>query len=61
MRKNLQKCLRCKETLVEYRMVLTSGPLGFRRYAVCVPCARKLGAGAAKIGGRQRAKARLSR
>jgi hypothetical protein len=51
-------CLKCKKKLEEFRMVLTHGPMGYRRYAMCHPCADRLGVGAPKIGGRQRAKAR---
>jgi len=53
MAKNIQKCLKCKKELGEYRMVLMIGPRGYRHYAVCIPCADKLGAGAPAQGGRQ--------
>lgn len=58
MAKNKQHCLKCGMELDDYRMVLMIGPLGYRRYAVCLRCAGKAGAGAPKIGGRQREKAR---
>lgn len=44
---------KCKKELKDYRMVLMIGPRGYRRYAVCQPCARKLGVGAPSQGGRQ--------
>lgn len=54
MAKNIQKCLRCKKDLLAgFRLVLMDGPLGYRRYAVCLTCAKKLGAGAPAQGGRQ--------
>ena len=51
MAKNKQHCLKCGMELDDYRMVLMIGPLGYRRYAVCLRCAGKAGAGAPKIGG----------
>lgn len=48
-----QYCLKCKKALEEYRMVMMIGPRGYRRYAVCLSCASKLGAGAPSQGGRQ--------
>lgn len=48
-----QNCLKCKKELNEFRMMLMIGPLGYRRYAVCLGCAKKLGAGKPAQGGRQ--------
>jgi hypothetical protein len=53
MAKHRQHCLKCNKELKEYRMVLTHGPRGYRKYAVCLACADKLGAGAPAQGGRQ--------
>lgn len=52
MAKNMT-CLKCKKKLDEFRMVLTHGPMGYRRYAMCHPCAEKSGVGAPSQGGRQ--------
>lgn len=50
-------CTKCgKKSLAEYRMALMHGPNGFRKYAVCLPCAKKLGLGEPPTGGRQKAK-----
>jgi len=56
MAKNKQFCLKCKMELMQFRMVLTMGPKGFRRYPHCMSCADKLGVAEPKRGGRQRAK-----
>ena len=53
MAKNKQHCLKCQKELGEYRMVLMIGPKGYRRYAVCLTCADKLGVGAPSQGDRQ--------
>lgn len=58
MGKNVQRCNRCGNVLSEYRMLMATGPKGYRVYPHCLGCARKLGAAKAKIGGRQRAKLR---
>lgn len=52
MRMNVQVCPKCRKPILEgYRMVLMSGPKGYRRYAVCARCA---GNPAGVTGGRQR-------
>jgi hypothetical protein len=38
MRKNIEKCPKCKRPMLQFRMVLMMGPKGYRRYAVCINC-----------------------
>jgi len=52
---NCQKC--GKKHLQEYRMALMMGPKGYRRYSVCMDCAKKLKLPEPRGGGRQLAKA----
>lgn len=36
------KCIGCKKELTYFRMVLTVGPKGYRRYAMCDRCAGRV-------------------
>ena len=52
-------CNKCgRKNLDEYRMALMMGKQGYRRYSVCLTCAKKLGLGEPTTGGRQVAKAK---
>jgi hypothetical protein len=53
MRKNIEKCPKCKKPMMKFRMVLMMGPKGYRRYAVCPSCSG--GSESKSTGGRQMA------